>query len=84
MSTMGNDLTEIANLLSNFEIDDSNLKGQVVDEDVVAFYTKRFEIFKQDECPLAINVYLNRAQNDENINELTKVAIMQSALQHMC
>lgn len=70
---------KVLELLSNAEIDFTELKKQVVDEDVLNFYCSRFNIFCEDGFADAIDVYLKHMDNDKSINQITKLRIIYAA-----
>lgn len=79
MDTPAKDIQDIADKLSAYRLDPEAFKGQVVDEELVEWYKKRFEMFAEDRCRGAIGAYLKKLQF-ENCNELTKVVIMYHSL----
>ena len=73
-------LDRIINIVENLSFDDSAIKGQIIDESVVEWYSSRFSSFIEDGVPAAINAYLSKLQNDDSVNEITRLAVMHEAL----
>ena len=84
MNEMPQDLQMLADLVVNMEIDDSAIAGQDIDQEMVNWYTTRFDMFQQDGCLEAMNAYLARVNRDETVNEFTRLVIMQNALSRLC
>lgn len=65
--------------IMGLEIDTSSTIGQEEQTDVVAWYKKRFDMFKEDDMLIAINPYLTRLGSDPNVNDYTKLLVMHYA-----
>lgn len=79
ISKQQENLDSILNLVSNLQFDESKIAGQIIDEEVVKWYTSRFDMFAEDGVLSAIQCYLNKLQN-EDVNEITKLSVMHEAL----
>ena len=73
-------LDKIMNIVTNMKVDDSSIQGETINEDMVDWYKERFMLFMSDGVPSAITPYMQKAQFDKNINEITRVAILHEAL----
>lgn len=69
----------LAERVDSIKFDEEKLKGQVIDESKLEWYSTRFDSFIEDGVPDAINSYLYKL-NTEDINDITKIAIMHAAL----
>lgn len=65
--------------IMGLEIDTSATIGQEEQKDVIDWYKKRFDMFKEDDVLIAINPYLIRLAHDPNVNEYTKLLVMHYA-----
>lgn len=65
--------------IMGLEIDTSATIGQEEQKDVIDWYKKRFDMFKEDDMLIAINPYLTRLAHDPNVNEYTKLLVMHYA-----
>ncbi len=74
-------LTQIADKLGNICIKGNEFEDQVIDTEAVAWYQTRFLLFVDDNCPAAIAVYMQKANADKNLNDLTKSHILYHAVQ---
>jgi hypothetical protein len=73
------DVDKIGRYLTHIHYDSSEIADEVVDEELVAWYEKRFDMFVEDKCRGAIDVYLRKLQFSD-CNERTKLTIMYMAL----
>lgn len=69
----------IAELISSIKPDPEVYAGQTVDEDLVAWYDARFNMFVEDGMRSCITQYMRKAQL-ENTNQLTKLIILHLGL----
>lgn len=74
----------IAEGIANLKIDLSGTEGQVEDQATIDWYKQRFEMLYADGVMDAINSYLNKAQRDTTMNEITRVMILKEATDIMC
>lgn len=65
--------------IMGLEIDTSATIGQEEQKDVIDWYKKRFDMFKEDDMLIAINPYLTRLARDPSVNEYTKLLVMHYA-----
>lgn len=65
--------------IMGLEIDTSATVGQEEQKDVIDWYKKRFDMFKEDDMLIAINPYLTRLVHDPSVNEYTKLLVMHYA-----
>lgn len=72
-------LSRIAERLENISFDFDSMKNQDIDTSTVEKYRERFLLFVEDSCPAAINVYMQKANNDMTLNDITKLCIMSIA-----
>ena len=79
MKEQKEDMDELLTLVTNVNIDDSKLRGQVIDQEKVNWYTEKFDMFVADNALGAIAGYLQKLQS-ENVNEITRMVIMHEAL----
>lgn len=54
--------------------------GQEIDEEVLNWYVQRFKQFKEDNCIDAINAYVHHCTKRTDLNNVTKVAVMQKSI----
>lgn len=62
-------------VLSRLNIDTEKLQEQKIDEEVVQWYEKRFNMFIEDGCREAIVAYLKKMKERTDINDVTKIAV---------
>lgn len=74
------ELQSILDLVTNLEIDDSQIRDQKIDDELVAWYATRFDMFVEDGVIAAIGMYLNKLNMRKDVNEITRIAIMHEAL----
>ena len=55
-------------------------ESEVIDEEALAWYNEKFAMFVADGAKEAINVYVHHACIRDDLNDLTKVAILQASL----
>ena len=72
---------QIISALGNVTVDTSSIKNDTVDKDVVDFYVNRFTMCLADNCPAAVQAYLEKMQKDSAINGLTKLEILRAHFQ---
>ena len=73
-------LDRILTAVENLQIDDSIVRGQVICDETVNWYAKRFDMFHEDGTMQCIGIYLEKAMRDSSINDITRIAIMHEAL----
>lgn len=78
MGSLNDEVNKLAELVSSLSIITDGLEAQEVDMKLVQWYTDRFALFAEDECPAAITAYLQKLSS-EDCNDITKILIMQAA-----
>ena len=72
-------MEEIISRVENLTYDFDEVKDQELDIEAVKRFRERFLLFVEDGCPAAINAYMQKANNDESLNDITKIHIMLDA-----
>lgn len=78
--SMQTETDKILDFVKNMPIDDSELKGQEVNEERLDWYLKRFDLFVKDGVIGAIQPYLIYLQGDSTVNAITRATILHEAL----
>ena len=74
-----NTLNKIAEHIENMRFDVDSLMSQDLDTTAIQRYRERFMLFAEDGCPAAITAYMQKANTDTTLNEVTKLHIMLDA-----
>ena len=70
---------EITSGISGLNIDLTDTVGQEINQDLIAWYKQRFDMFRADGCPGAITEYLKMLLG-EDVNDITRALILREAL----
>lgn len=74
------DVKAISHCVGNLNVDVSATVDTSIDEDRIAWYRERFQLFIDDGVPSALSAYLNHLLR-EDISDLTKSMIIQMSLE---
>lgn len=72
-------VNSLIHAVEDLEFDGSEIRGQIIDEEIVGWYVNRFEMLMADGVPAGIDLYLRKAQKDD-MNDITRFEIMHQAL----
>lgn len=72
-------LDKIVSAVDNLKFSFDSMRDQEVDENIINFYRERFQLFVGDSCPAAITAYMQKANQDDSLTDLTKTYIMLAA-----
>ncbi len=79
MANTFSNLNRILKAVENLEFDSDSIKGQEVNQEVVDWYSSRFDMLINDGVPSAINCYLQKL-NKDSVNDATRLSVMHEAL----
>lgn len=72
-------IAKIAEHVSQLSFDYESIQGQELDQATLDNYRERFLLFVRDCCPAAITAYMQKANKDSSLNDVTKIHIMYAA-----